>query len=147
MDKRTAFILGEIYGRLSTIVPSADDPAPFKQACISPMIGMTTAYMKARKSRTLTKDIEDYIAVRFNDIDPDEAGGNCDVETQGVFQIGYYKGKMPKTAAQLIERTGKSYQKIADELKVSKITVARWVQGTEPSEEKKYLIEKMTWNF
>ena len=147
MNKRMIFILGEIYGRLSTVVPSAEDPAQFKQACINPFLGFSTVYLKARQSGALTKEIEDYIGVRLTDVDADEVTGTCDVETQGVFQIGYYKGKTPKTAAQLIERIGKSYQKIADELNVSKMTVARWAQGTEPSEGKKYLLEKMTWDF
>lgn len=145
MNKRMIFILGEIYGRLSTVVPSAEDPAQFKQACINPFLGFSSVYLKARQSGALTKDIEDYVSIRLNDVDPDEVTGTCDVETQGVFQIGYYKGMKPKTAAQLIDKSGMTHQQIADELGVARNTVTRWVNSNEPNEKIKYQLEKLGW--
>ena len=82
MNKRMIFILGEIYGRLSAVVPSAEDPAQFKQACINPFLGFSAVYLKARQSDALTKDIEDYIGVRLTDVDYIKRRTPCFVDSR-----------------------------------------------------------------
>lgn len=143
--KDQVYILGQIYARLSKVA-GINDPLSFKRACEQPMKEITILYTKKIKGR-LPKEDEDYVSVRFNDIDINNDllfSGILPTELQGTFQLAYYQSFVEKSVKELIARSGYNQSEIAEMLGVNPNTVSRWVTGgIKISQENLYRIERL----
>lgn len=143
------YILGQIYGKLCGLDKNLATPEGFGRACKRPMREITAMIMKLRQSRKLTAEVDEYIGLRFDDIDSEneEIMGDSvlPIELQGTFQIGYFHAQKQKNQKELIKKTGLSQQEIAGKLGVAANTVSRWtLEQSKISEKTRYELEKLS---
>ncbi|MBO5449825.1 MAG: helix-turn-helix transcriptional regulator [Ruminococcus sp.] len=140
--------LGQIYARLckAANMNSLNNPQSYERACRQPMREITIIYIQKLRGR-LSKEDNEYVGIRFNDIDADNDllfGGALPIELQGVFQLGYHHSQEEKTVKELIVRTGYNQIEIAEKLGVTPTTVSRWASGSvKISQENIYKIERL----
>lgn len=146
--KDQVYILGQIYARLCKVagIDIIDSPARYQNACRQPMQEITRLMVKTSKGK-MPKEDEEYISIRFNDIDTDNDllfKGTLPIELQGCFQLGFHQSQIPKSAKALIAGTGYNQSEVAEMLGVAPNTVSRWVTGRlKISQEYIYKIEKI----
>lgn len=139
--------LGQIYARLCKVVnmDNLSNPQSYERACRQPLKEITIIVQKLRGK--IPKKDEEYIAIRFNDIDIDNDiifGGTLPIELQGVFQIAYHQARNPKSVKELIAGSGYNQNEVADLLGVNINTVSRWALGEViPSVEVYYKLERL----
>lgn len=94
MNRKTIFVLGEIFGRLcAAIDPKKVNRTAFFESNNHPLNAVTLAHQQALKSGKITKSVEDYISVRFNEINIDDLECSIpDDDFKGTFQLAYFKG-------------------------------------------------------
>lgn len=136
--------LGQIYARLCKVA-KINSPHSFEKACHEPMKEITVILVQKLRGK-LSKEDDEYLQVRFDDIDADNKifYEGLPVELQGVFQVAYYQALKPKSVKELIARSGYNQNEVADLLGVSYNTVSRWSLGNStPSAETYYKIERL----
>lgn len=144
MKKQSIYLIGEVLGKLSTIVEVT--PTTLDNASRKPIYGLGLIGMMATRAG-IPKDVTEFISVRLNDVDINDFD-NAEIlapELQGVFIIGYHNGQNPKSVKTLIEQTRLTHQEIADKLGAARNTVTRWSTGNlNPSVKYKYELEKIS---
>lgn len=147
MKKISIYLIGEVLGKLSTIVEVT--PVTLDNASRKPIYGLGLIGMMAARAG-VPKDVNEFISVRLNDVDINDfdSAEILAPELQGTFLIGFHNGKSPKGIKTLIEQTNLTHQEIADKLGVARNTVTRWSRGAvEPSTSARYELEKLSFKF
>lgn len=145
--RRNLYLLGQIYGYLSKLLPDYNSPNRLQYAYVYPANAVTRIYHECRRTGKLTKQAEDYISERINDVSPeiDEIQPINTTDVYGSFIVGTYHAM--RNIKAVIDCTGMTQQAIADKIGVNRNTVRRWYSGeSEISEKYRYKIEKLIGN-
>ena len=145
--RKNLYLLGQIYGYLSNLLPDYNNPNRLQYAYVYPANAVTRIYHECSRAGKLTKQAEDYISERLNDVLPeiDEIQPINTTDLYGSFIIGTYHAK--RSIKAVIDCTGMTQQEIADKIGVNRNTVRRWYSGENAISEKyRYEIEKLLGN-
>lgn len=142
MTKDTAYLLGQVYGKLISLNKTWDTMARLTIAMRKPMRAITELHLNAIQSRVFTNDVHEYIMFRLADVSVDDAMSDMNTETSSSFMLGMHSFDMD--AAQLIKNIELTQEEIAEKLGVSANTVSRWKLGaSKPSQETLYKLQKL----
>ena len=142
MTKETAYLLGQVYGKLISLNKNWDTMARLTIAIRKPMRAITELHLNAIRSRLFTDEVQEYIMFRLADVSVDDAMSDMNTETSSSFMLGMHSYNMD--AAQLIKHIELTQEEIAEKLGVSANTVSRWKLGTsKPSQETLYRLQKL----
>lgn len=142
--KRNLYLLGQIYGYLSNLLPDYNNPNRLQYAYVYPANAVTRLYHECHRAGKLTKQAEDYISERLSDISPeiDEIQPINTTYLYGSFTVGKYHAS--RTIKTVIDISGFTQEEIAEKIGVTLRTVGRWYRGETPIREKeRYKIEKL----
>lgn len=142
MTKQTAYLLGQVYGKLVSLDRNYGTMSRMTLAMNEPMKVITELHLRVIKARLLTDDVSEYIMFRLSDVSVDDAMSRMDTETSGSFVLGMHSYDL--SADQLIKHIDLTQEEIAEKLGVSANTVSRWKLGTtSPSQETLYKLQKL----
>lgn len=142
MTKETAYLLGQVYGKLISLNKNWDTMARLTIAMRKPMKAITELHLNAIQSRVFTNDVHEYIMFRLADVSVEDAMSDMNTETSSSFMLGMHSFDLD--APQLIKHIELTQEEIAEKLGVSANTVSRWKLGTsKASQETLYKLQKL----
>ncbi len=139
------YLFGQMYARLADKRKYLkwEEQSTLSSASRRPFSIFTKMY--AEHIHDITKEDEEYIRVRMNDV-PIEIYDSEPIafNYQPMFTFGRYKAN--QSVKQLIDSCGLTQQEIADRLGVNRMTINRWYNTGKCSETMKYELEKLSIN-
>ena len=140
--ERQVFLFGQMYNKLLSVATDKWNEQSVIQALEKRPFSMFTK-MYAESVLNITKEIEEYIRVRMNDIDIDFIENEpIPLPKQPMFMYAtHYSSRDIKN---LIDTIGLSQQDLANELGVNRMTVNRWYNTNKCSEETRYKLEQLS---
>lgn len=140
--ERQVFLFGQMYNKLLIVATDKWKEQSVIQALEKRPFSMFTK-MYAESVLNITKEIEEYIRVRMNDIDIDFIENEpIPLSKQPMFMYAtHYSSRDIKN---LIDTIGLSQQDLANELGVNRMTVNRWYNANKCSEETRYKLEQLS---
>lgn len=146
MNKNTAFLLGQIYGKIVGLNPAPAWKNYDDLAMVNPMKAIAMVNFLAMEERLIDDSVMDYLTLRFADMNAEDAMENIDnPELAKAFMIG--KASVSTPLSEVIRKIGIPQEAIAKKIGVSKNTVSRWATGeSTPSQKVRYELEKLCQN-
>ncbi len=147
--KKQVHFLGQVYYKLSKAEYGEQlNKESYERAIKNPMREIVKLFTQLIAKRKMTEEMQEYAALRFEDIDiyEEKVTGSADLplELQETFRAAVVSAREIPSAKKLIKMTGLTQQEIAKELNVNNNTVSRWsLENSKLSEENRYKLEKL----